>query len=950
MRKLSLLIVAAIVLMSLKMLTPSPHGKDFKISCSVCHSSKSWAFDKNIYSFDHNSTSFPLVAQHAEANCKTCHPTLVFSEAKSKTNCVNCHNDVHEQTVGTDCSRCHTPESWIVENVTDLHLRSRFPLLGKHAVTDCYNCHQSVSLLRFDPLRIECYDCHSADYAATTNPNHAEGNIPTTCDDCHMASRFGWTGANFNHSFFPLTGGHAVNECSKCHTNGNYSNTPNNCVDCHQSNYNSTTNPNHQLTDFSTNCADCHTTDPGWKPAEFRDHDSRFFPIYSGNHAEEWNTCSECHTTSGNFSVFSCTNCHEHSNQEDVNSDHEGVGGYIYESNACYQCHPQGNTEGGFDHNASAFPLTGAHTTTACKDCHTNSYSGTSTVCSDCHINNYNQSTNPNHQTAGIPTLCSDCHTTTPGWKPAEFPIHNNYFVIDGAHTTVAENCQSCHNGNYASTPNTCAGCHINNYNQAVEPNHVSLSLSTDCAACHTTNPGWSPATFAVHNTYYLIEGAHSGLACNSCHITGYTNTPNTCYGCHATDYNQTTNPNHASAQFPTDCASCHSQNAWTPATFNHDPQYFPIYSGKHQGEWNACSDCHTNSANYSVFTCTTACHPQSSTNEQHQGVGGYIYTSEACLSCHPDGSTAGAFNHNSSAFPLTGGHATPACSDCHAGGYAGTSALCSDCHTGTYNQTSNPNHSALGIPNSCASCHTTDPGWQPATFAIHSNYYALTGAHSTISNNCASCHNGNYNNTPNACAGCHMNNYNQATNPSHIALSFPTDCASCHTTNPGWNPATFAIHNSYYVLQGAHAAIAGNCNVCHNGNYNSTPNTCAGCHINDYNQTNDPPHASAQFPTDCELCHTQSTWVPSTFDHDGQYFPIYSGEHNGEWDVCADCHTNPSNYAVFNCLGCHTQATTNAEHTGVPGYTWNSNACLSCHPDGSSGDKMMHFNPIKID
>ena len=116
-----------------------------------------------------------------------------------------------------------------------------------------------------------------------------------------------------------------------------------------------------------------------------------------------------------------------------------------------------------------------------------------------------------------------------------------------------------------------------------------------------------------------------------------------------------TTNPNHVTANFPTDCASCHNENAWVPSSFDHDGLYFPIYSGEHEGEWNACTDCHTNPNNYAVFTCIT-CHTNPQTNNEHNGVGGYSYNSPACLACHPQGeATASSFNHNATAFPITG-------------------------------------------------------------------------------------------------------------------------------------------------------------------------------------------------------------------------------------------------------------------------------------------------------
>jgi hypothetical protein len=187
------------------------------------------------------------------------------------------------------------------------------------------------------------------------------------------------------------------------------------------------------------------------------------------------------------------------------------------------------------------------------------------------------------------------------------------------------------------------------------------------------------------------------------------------------------------------------------------------------------------------------------------------------------------------------------------------------------------------------------------------------------------------------------MPNFNASLNPNHAALGIPTTCNTCHSTSPNWVPASFPIHNNYYVLAGAHISIANNCAQCHNGNYNVTPNTCVGCHQADYNQTTSPPHAASQFPTSCTDCHSQTAWSPANWNHDGQYFPIYSGKHKNEWDACTDCHPNPANYAVFTCTtACHPQSSMNNKHQGVSGYSYTSTACLNCHPNGSGG-KMMN-------
>jgi hypothetical protein len=88
---------------------------------------------------------------------------------------------------------------------------------------------------------------------------------------------------------------------------------------------------------------ECHSQN-AWTPATF-DHDSKYFPIYSGEHAGEWNQCSECHTTQNNYTLFSCIDCHEH-NQTDMDSKHIGeVSGYVYQSTACYDCHPNGTED-----------------------------------------------------------------------------------------------------------------------------------------------------------------------------------------------------------------------------------------------------------------------------------------------------------------------------------------------------------------------------------------------------------------------------------------------------------------------------------------------------------------------------------------------------------------------------------------------------------------------------
>jgi hypothetical protein len=107
---------------------------------------------------------------------------------------------------------------------------------------------------------------------------------------------------------------------------------------------------------------------------------------------------------------------------------------------------------------------------------------------------------------------------------------------------------------------------------------------------------------------------------------------------------------------------------------------------------------------------------------------------------------------------------------------------------------------------------------------------------------------------------------------------------------------------------------------------------------MSDYQGTTDPDHETAGFPLTCEDCHTTSTWLGATFDHDNQYFPIYSGKHQGEWNDCSDCHYNPSDYSSFSCILCHEhsdQSQVDNDHSEVNGYVYNGQSCYECHPDG---------------
>ena len=676
----------------------SPHG-NLNIPCQNCHTSVSWKPIRSAPEFDHSKTRFPLRGLHEGVACTQCHAKPVFSN--TGTNCADCHADIHRGQMGANCEQCHTVKGWSIVLQRVREHDNRFPLVGGHAGLDCADCHKSEAVGQFQGLSIQCYSCHQNTYQQTnapshvasgfpiqceqchtinswlgakfdhlkftgfaltgthatldctachaggrykgtpaicvgchlpdfqkaSNPNHVALGLPQTCQECHTTSA--WQPASFNHDAvgFPLTGGHAKLQCDQCHTAGNFNLTTTACVSCHLKDYQGTTNPNHLAAGMPQQCEMCHTTS-GWQPASF-DHSKTAFPL-TGAHAHV--ECGQCHVN-GNYNLTNtaCASCHLKDFQGTTNPNHVAAG----LPQQCEVCHNTAAwTPATFDHSKTVFPLTGAHVQLQCDQCHKGNYNLTTATCVSCHLTDYQGTNSPNHISSGFPQQCEVCHSTS-GWTPATFDHSKTGWALTGLHAPVA--CTLCHsNNNYNLTNTACVACHLKDYQATTSPNHVSVGFPQQCDVCHTT-AGWTLATFNHNNTGFPLTGTHATVPCANCHVNNnYTTLPTDCYGCHKTEYQATSNPNHVAAGFPTTCAVCHDTTNWLNATFNHT--YFPMNHGNNTNR--PCSDCHTNSSNYAVFTCT-ACHDHGGGNPanfHHPNVGGYVYNSANCYQCHHSG------------------------------------------------------------------------------------------------------------------------------------------------------------------------------------------------------------------------------------------------------------------------------------------------------------------------
>jgi hypothetical protein len=326
---------------------PNHVTSNFPQGCDQCHNTSSWLNA----TFNHTSTGFALTGSHMvpPRQCADCHINNNYS--LTSTSCYSCHQQDYTNALSpinhvaaglpTTCETCHDTSQWI--DGTFNHASTGFQLTGAHTVPPrgCTDCHINSNYSLNSTL---CYSCHQKDYAGTTSPAHGSAGFPTTCEVCHDTNL--WTDSTFNHSntAFPLIGQHTVppRQCADCHVNNNYTTLPTACIGCHATDYNTNSVPLHGSSTnsqfFPTTCLNCHdTTENTWANATFP-HTN--YTQFSTSHGNAGGVCSACHTTLGNLTIFQCTGCHGNNNSN--NFQHPNVGGYVYNSVACYQCHPSG--------------------------------------------------------------------------------------------------------------------------------------------------------------------------------------------------------------------------------------------------------------------------------------------------------------------------------------------------------------------------------------------------------------------------------------------------------------------------------------------------------------------------------------------------------------------------------------------------------------------------------
>ncbi len=380
-------------------------------------------------------------------------------------------------------------------------------------------------------------------------------------------------------------------------------------------------------------CSSCHLEHQGQyydlKTAAIADfdHDLTKFSLahHSVRGANAEMTCADCHLEEGRYTVQEsiCASCHRERDADFMAQHVEGFG------TSCLSCHDGLDTLADFtiaDH-ATLFALTGAHETAPCESCHiAGQFAGTPQECVACHAE-------PEKHRTMFGTECSDCHTTI-AWQPATlngtpfdherdttFSLARHLNDFDGSEMS----CLHCHSGEQPlQVANaTCEACH-----GTAAPTFMAEHTERFGPTCQDCHDGLDSMADFDHDDVWPLAGQHAVIECAACHVNQvFQGTPRECVACHA-------EPEIHRGIFGTDCANCHTVEAWLPAQLRQHT--FPLDHGE-QGVLE-CATCHTGTS-YTAYDCTT-CHEHNVEEvlDEHEDLN--ITQAELfnCASCHPTG------------------------------------------------------------------------------------------------------------------------------------------------------------------------------------------------------------------------------------------------------------------------------------------------------------------------
>lgn len=465
--------------------------------CRQCHDAGRWEVTPG---FQHDTTGYPLTDKHRAVSCDQCHLTAALASGRDPAgnpipvyrpvphrSCASCHRDPHAGRLGSGCAGCHSTRSFQEINRDNFdHQRTRYPLQGKHASTQCSACHGDFST---GALKKPAYGTCSACHADAHNKTGRLAGQIEECATCHSLE--GFTPARLSlaqheRTAYPLAGKHAQVRCSACHGKATGAEAGRwgparvvlrppsaACRDCHADDHGT------QLASRPDRgeCSACHTL-AGWAPSRLgvAAHARLKLPLL-GRHAEV--ACAACHGTTRpglpslandpavgrarfkfRIAEVECAACHQ-----DPHRSRYTAGGARPVAGGCPACHDARSFRPAniaiAAHADYGFPLDGAHGATPCGACH-------------------------------------QAITRTGASRPA--------LLRQAAVRTVG-----------LEAPRVCAECHQT-------PHGTQFDSRADrgrCEACHGTDR-FQPASRFDHDrdASFRLGGGHERVPCNRCHPT----------------------------------------------------------------------------------------------------------------------------------------------------------------------------------------------------------------------------------------------------------------------------------------------------------------------------------------------------------------------------------------------------------------------------------------------
>jgi hypothetical protein len=485
--------------------------------------------------------------------------------------------------------------------------------------------------------------------------------------------------------------------------------------------------------------------------------------------------------------------------------------------------------------------------------------------------------------------------------------------VIQG-HAKLEGDCGNCHERfDRAAQPGLCLGCHKPVRADVIAKTGYHGRLSDkerECRHCHTDHKGRQARIvvlreheFDHRRTDFELAGKHKLQACTSCHRPGmrHSQAPSECVACHRKDDKH-------KGGLGANCSTCHDENDWKHARFDHAKTKFPLRRAHAQPSVR-CESCHAGQKFKGTPQECGTCHREDDMTKGHKG-----HFGSRCEKCHDEGAwKTPTFRHDrDTAYPLVDRHRAVKCENCHRAPLfrEKTSTRCVACH-----RPDDVHKGSLG--ERCDKCHSPR-GWKTTAFNHDADTrFALRERHKAVA--CTACHKdqGMREKLPLTCVGCHERDDREKGHGGRLG----DQCDKCH--NPrGWKTTAFDHETqTHFPLRDRHKAAA--CTACHKdqGMREKLPLTCFGCHEGD---DRDKGHRGHLGPK-CESCHdTRGFKHAPLFDHARDTPFSLAGKHARI--ECVSCHKEPllRTRTDAACYGCHKDQDVHFETYGL--------RCETCH------------------